>query len=188
MKYTKKVNPLQNLWLTGTVIVLAVSGLVLTRQLLAASTGQLYLSPANQSVANGNDLVINVVVNTGGNAVSTVQSVLTYPSSKFSYVSMTPGAAFSTFPTPVVSAGSIQFTAGTVSPVTGIQTVATVTLKAINTGSSSVSLAAVCDPGNFAPTCSAAWDASTSENDLASVTGGTYTTTKAHGSRKPPKQ
>ncbi len=168
------------LWLAITItVVVAVllSGLSPTAN--AAATAQLYLSPASQSVTVGSNLVVSIVINTGGASVNSVQSVLTYPSATFSYVGTSPGSSFGVFPAPSVSAGSIQFTAGSTSGVSGTQTVAVVTLKATATGSASLSLAPVCAAGNYALTCSAAYDSVTSSNDLASVSGGSYTTSAA---------
>lgn len=163
--------------LGGVALIVALQALLAAMPLTAnaAATAQLYLSPSSQSVTNGSNLTFSVVVNTNGTSVNSVQSVLTYSAANFSYVSISPGAAFGIFPSPSVSSGSIQFSAATTGSVTGTQTVATITLKAVGNGSSPMSLAAVCAPGDYSLSCSAAYNSSTSENDLASVSGGTYT-------------
>lgn len=163
------------LWLAITITVVAavlLSGL--SPRANAAATAQLYLSPASQSITVGSNLVVSIMINTGGASINSVQSVITYPSATFSYVSTSPGSSFGVFPAPSVSAGSIQFTAGSTSSVSGTQTVAVVTLKSTATGSALLNLASVCATGNYALTCSAAYDSVTSSNDLASVSGGSY--------------
>ncbi|GEM_PF-4515055 len=139
---------------------------------------RLFVSPTSQNVPVGSNVTMSIMIDTGGASVNTVQSVLTYSTADFSLVSITPGSSFGSFPT-TASSGSIQFAAAATGPVTGIQTVATVTFQAIGVGSSSVALASVCPIGSFALTCSAAYDSSTSANDLGTtnnpISNGTYT-------------
>jgi chitinase len=141
----------------------------------AVTSARLYLSPASQTVTTGSTVVVTVMIDTGGASVNTAQSVLTYSAANFSLVSITPSAAFASFPNPVETSGSIQFSAGSTTAQTGVQTVATVTLTATGTGTSAISLAGVCPAGNFGLTCSAAYDSVTSNNDLGTVTNGSYT-------------
>ena len=159
------------------LVVATTLPLLISPKIAKASSGdQLYLSPSSQSVTNGSNLVVSIVINTGGDSINTVQTVFTYSASDYSLVSIVPGSSFGSFPnTP--SVGSIQFSAATTGSVTGTQTAATVTLHATNIGTSSMSLASVCPPGDYALTCSAAYDSSTSNNDLSSVGGGSYTVT-----------
>jgi chitodextrinase len=163
------------------VILVAIAGVsTLLLSHAAGNSAQLSLSPATQSITSGNDIVVTVMMNTNGTSINAVQSVLTYPTANFSLVSITPGSAFSSFPTPVETPGSIEFSAATTTAVTGIQTVATVTLAATGTGTAPISLASVCPGGNFALTCSAAYDSVTSDNDLggtSAITNGSYTVT-----------
>lgn len=145
----------------------------------AASNAQLYLSPASQSVVTGNNIAVNIVVNTAGSSINDVQSVITYNSSHFSLVSVTPGGAFGSLSNPSKPAGTIEFNvaANGGTKVSGVQTVVVITLHATSTGTSAISLTSICGPGNFASTCSAAWDSTTSNNDLGSVANGSYTVT-----------
>jgi hypothetical protein len=139
-----------------------------------AAATQLYLSPANQSFTNGSNLVVSVVVNTGGASINTIQTVFTYTAADYNFVSITSGASFGTFTYTQLS-GSIQFTAATTGSVSGVQTAAAITLKAISLSNTTMGLAGVCPAGNYALTCSAAYDSMTSDNDLSSVAGGSYT-------------
>lgn len=149
----------------------------------AASGTQVYLTPASQSLTSGSNLVVSVMVNTGGASINDVQSSLTYSASSLSLVSIAPGTAFNSFPDST-SSGSIQFSAGTSTPVTGIQTVATMTFHAATAGTSAISFnSSLCGPGNYTLTCTAAYDGATSNNDLSDATtpivNGSYTVTAA---------
>lgn len=139
------------------------------------TTPTLYISPASQSVAIGSDVTVNVTIDTASTSVNTVQTVVTYDANKFSFVGMTPGASFSAAFPNSASSGSISLTAGSTIPVSGIQTVATITLRATSSGSAPITLAGVCPAGDYGSTCSAAYDSVTSENVLNTVTSGTYT-------------
>ncbi|MGD0284340.1 MAG: hypothetical protein ABSB12_01970 [Candidatus Saccharimonadales bacterium] len=157
------------------VVVVACLPLIWETPLTQAAAGaQLYLAPASQSVTNGNNLTLSIDINTNGSSVNAIQSIFSYSATDYSLVSITPGTSFSSFPTTQAS-GSIQFTAGTTSSVTGTQTVAIVILRAINTGTSAMTLTNVlCSASNNFSNCSAAYDSTTSDNDLSSVTGGSY--------------
>lgn len=154
-------------------VIAALPLLSQTRPIQAAAGTRLYLSPASQSVTTGSNMVIAITIDPSGTSINTVQSVLSYSAANFTLVSITPGAAFGSFPN-TASSGSIQFSAASSSPVTTVQTVATVTLHGTGTGSSAISLAGVCPAGNYALTCSAAYDSNTSNNDLGSVSNGSY--------------
>lgn len=142
----------------------------------AATTPTLYLTPASQTVITGSDITVSVMVDSAGASINTVQTILTYSATNFSFVSITPDPAFSAaFPTSNVP-GSIQFTAGSTTPVVGIQKVATVTLRATGVGTSPLSFAAVCPPNDFSPTCSAVYATTTgAPNVLTTVTNGSFT-------------
>jgi len=174
IRHIAKTN--QRLLLLLLVFVLAGVGLS-THNFASASaaTALLSVSPASGIVTKGSTLVVSVVVNTSGNTINDVQSVLTYPSSLLSYTSIVAGASFNAT-APTLSSGSIEFgdsaTAG--STVTGTQTVATVTFTATNTGTAAVNLATVCPANSYALTCSAAYDSANSDNDLASVHDGSF--------------
>jgi hypothetical protein len=155
------------------IVFTAIPFLSQPQTIHASSSDGLTLSPTAQTTTVGSNLVVTISITTGGDSINTVQSVVTYDASKYSLVGVSPGATFGSFPNTTTS-NSISFSAATATPVTGTQTVATVTLHAIAVGTSQVTLASVCPPGNYALTCSAAYDSSTSDNDLATVTGGTY--------------
>lgn len=152
-----------------------LAGLLAVPRLTSAADGtRLYVSPSSQSVAAGGNTVISVIIDTAGESVNTVQSVITYDAAKFSFVSIVPGSAFSAAFPNSHSDGSVQFSAGSLNGLTGQQTVATLTLTAKASGSSSVTLAGVCPPGNYAATCSAAYDSVTSNNVLGQIAAGSF--------------
>ncbi|HVA11222.1 MAG TPA: fibronectin type III domain-containing protein [Candidatus Dormibacteraeota bacterium] len=161
------------------VLVTAIGG---TYYLVASHadsvTAQLSLSPASQSVTVGSDMVVNLDLNTNGNLISRVQSVLTYSPAYFSITNISPGVA-SNFTARPLASGQIQLTENTANPVIGPAIdVATITLHAIANGTTTLSLSTVCPMGNYyGSICSAAYGPSTSAptiNDLSSVTGGNY--------------
>lgn len=138
---------------------------------------QLYLSPTSQSVATGKNLVIDIMVDTAGSSINDVQSVFKYSSSTFSLVNIKAGSSFGNLSVPQKPAGTIEFNAAANpgSKVSGTQKVAEVTLHATGTGDSTASLAEVCASGNTSSfTCSAAYDSTTNNNDLGTVSGGSY--------------
>jgi len=142
----------------------------------ASSGDQLSLSPSSQSVTTGSNLVVSVVIDPGGDSINSVQTIFTYSATNYSLVSIVPGSSFTGAFTNTASSGSIQFVAGTTGSVTSMQTAATITLHATNTGTSSMSLTSVCPSGIYV-SCSAAYDSTTDNNDLSSVSGGSYTVT-----------
>jgi hypothetical protein len=154
------------------VIIVGIGGVVTLLYSHAASgSATLSISPSSQTVTTGSDITITVSLNPEANSINTVQTVVSYPSADFSLVSAVGGSSFGSFvDTP--ASGSVSFTAGASTPVTGtsLVTVATITLQAIGTGTSlPVSLATVCPTGDYALTCSAAYDATTNDNDLGSI-------------------
>ena len=161
--------------LTVVAIIFGTAPLFVAHSVFADTGAQLSLSPSSLTVTQNSDLTLNVDINTNGDSVNAVQSYLTYSTSDFSFVSATAGSEFSSaFPNSETN-GNIVFSAGTSSSVNGTATVATIVLKATNTGTSNITLANVCSAGDYTSSnCSAAYDAGTSDNDLSSVVGGTY--------------
>ena len=144
----------------------------------STDTATLSLSPNTQSVTSGSDIVVTVALSAGTASVLSVQSILTYNPADFTFVSAAQGSAFAAAFPYTTASGSVTFTAASTTPVTTDQTVAVITLQATGAGgTSAVSLADVCPSGNVTATCSAAWDSTTSDNDLASVAGANYTVT-----------
>lgn len=145
---------------------------------LGASGSQLSISAASSSVANGSNVNFNVMLNAGSSTVNAVQTVVTFPP-QFTYVSVVAGA-FPTGFTSSVSGNNIKLMGGSTTALTGNQAVATVTLRAANTGNASVSLANVCT-GTASSTCSAAIDAGSHKNDLASIANTNVTVGSGQG-------
>jgi hypothetical protein len=144
----------------------------------AAASTNLAVTPSSASVVDGNNVTFSVTLTPSGSSINTVQSVLTYNPANFSLVSAAAGSAFNTSTTPVETPGSVGFTVtNTGAPITTNVTVETITLKANATGTSGLNLAAVCPAGNYAATCSAAYDSVTNDNDLGGVSNASYTIT-----------
>jgi hypothetical protein len=172
-----KHSPLGMLVMVAAVAVVPIMGAV--QPAYADTDSTLYLSPAtDQTVTTGDDVTVNIIVDTGDDTINEAQTVFTYSASNFSLVSFTTNTAvFPSIIGPTETSGSIDFSAYTTGTVTGIQTVATVVLQATGTGTSTMSLTpTICASGNNFESCSAAYDSTTSDNDLGSVTdSGNYT-------------
>ncbi len=178
LKLTKKITTLSLVLFAAFAAIVSLS--LASPSVHAAGTATLSLSPSRQTVSTGSNLTLTVYVNPSGSSINTVQSQLTYPSANFSFVSETPAGSFTANASPaaITSSGTVTFAAGTTTPVSGSSSVAvaSIVLKANTAGASlPINLASVCAAGNYALTCSAAYDSSTSVNDLSTVTGGSYT-------------
>lgn len=162
------------------VLICAIGGTYYLVASHADSTAsELSLSPANQTVTVGTNMVVAVDMNTAGNPIGRIQSVLTYSATNFKLVNIVPGVA-SNFSSNPLTSGSVQLTENPSTPANGTNvTVATITLQAIAAGPSSISLSGICPDGNYyGSTCSAIYGPTTTiptDNELSNVTGGNYT-------------
>jgi hypothetical protein len=105
----------------------------------AAPPGSLYLSPSTGSPGVGDELDVQIRVNTGAQFTNAVQANLTYPSSQLSVL----GFDDSTSSFPVVaqqqaSNGLIQVAKGAFTPVDGDTNLTTVRFQVIGTGTAQV--------------------------------------------------
>jgi len=132
----------------------------------ASGTGTLTLSPATSSVSLGANLTVTIVENSGTTSVNSVEADLTYDQTKLQFVSIdTSTSPFNISALASGGSGTVSVASATATPVTGQQTVAVVTFKAIGLGSTPVA---------FASTSGIA--ESTNNTDfLGSTTGATYT-------------
>jgi hypothetical protein len=136
-----------------------------------STTASLSLSQSSQTVTTGSDITVTLVLNPDGNSINTVQSVLSYPSANFNFVSAVAGSSLGNF-IYTKNTGSVTITAASTTPVSGTSpvTVAVITLASNSIGNNlALSLASVCPSGNYALTCSAVYDSVNDNNDLASV-------------------
>lgn len=150
-----------------------ILGLVLLGAFLfnpqAALASTLSLSPGNGNVNVGSITSIQVILNTGGEAVNAVSAYISYPQDKFDIAWITTGSsAFSIEAEQSASNGLIKISRGSITPVNSASAnVATIGLKGKAVGSGSLSFTS----GSAAPRAS---DSSDSLN-LAGSKGGTYT-------------
>jgi hypothetical protein len=152
-------------------LVLVVTGIGLTISSHADATAQLTLTPSTSSVTKGSNIVVTVVLNSGssGNSVGTVQSALNY-SSNLTYVSASASGPFSQASLSPMS-GVVDFTMYNTSGVSGTNNVATLTFQANSTGTATLSLANVAASGDHSAGKSDAYDITSLNNDLGSVSG-----------------
>jgi hypothetical protein len=99
-----------------------------------------------------------------------VQTVISYPAARFSLVKAVAGSKFGTFvDTP--KNGALEITAGSTQPLTSTSTItaATITFRAKTSSNTSFKLANICPAGDYAVTCSAAYDSNGNNNVLVKV-------------------
>lgn len=100
------------------------------------------LAPSSGSVANGNNLVVRVNVDSYTNNHETVQVRLTYDPSKFSYQSHDASASnYNTGGVDETGTGYVQIVRGNTSPLTGSQVFVDVTFQAlVGTGTGEIGI------------------------------------------------
>ena len=148
MKKVKLYNsaPRRMLIVLSTLVLAVVGAYLLTRG-KAASLATLSLNPASSQVGLGSNIVVNIVENSSTVPVNAVQANLTYDQTKLQYVSTDiTTSPFTTVVENTGGAGSVKLGLAILSTsVTGPQTVAKVTFKAIATGAAPISFAAGSD-------------------------------------------
>jgi hypothetical protein len=102
---------------------------------------KLYIKPANQDVAAGSTVTLEIWVDTGGDPVNAVQANLTYPTDKFDFNSIdAKGSAFEVQAMSTGGDGKINIARGHIGDVKGSALVAKVLLVAkTNSGAADVS-------------------------------------------------
>jgi hypothetical protein len=117
-------------------VVVVVGGYMVAKS--HAATNQLYLSPSSGNVIEGNNVDVAVRMDSGTDPVNAVQANLTYDPTKLQFVSISAaGSAFGLEAQSAGGAGTVSIaraTSGGAAPVTGDQLVATVTFKALVSG------------------------------------------------------
>ena len=112
-------------------------GLTVPQVSLAASY---LLSPADGSFEVGKTFAVKVMVNAGTDAVNTGEATITYDTSKLTAVSVSKeGSPFNLWVVePKISGGTITFSGGGTTAISGSKAVATITFKAKAEGSAKV--------------------------------------------------
>jgi len=140
-----------------------------------AAEASLSLSPRTQSVEVGETLSLDVVLNTDGAPVSSVDVVLQYPTDKLEYVSATAGSILPTMVVREDTPGTLRINlTATTSPFEGTGTLVTVDFKAKAQGTAAVTFVFVAG--------STTSDSNVNSNNsdiLSVVSGGEYTITAA---------
>lgn len=115
-----------------------VAGLLPTK-VFAATSASVYVLSGSSSVVKGNNITVQVRVNSGTNPMDSAQAILNFTSSLLQYVSYSPGA-FSPFK--VSPSGESFSYIGTIlgGSISSDQLMFSVTFKAIATGSATLSI------------------------------------------------
>ncbi len=135
-----------------------------------AADASLSLSPKTQTVEVGNNLVVNLNLDTDDAAVSSVDAVLDYPVDELEYVKTTATTNFPNVTATDSPKGRLHLHLTTSSGTfIGVDKIATITFKALKSGQA---------PVTFVFTQGASDDSNVmynSEDILTTVSGGTYT-------------
>lgn len=141
---------------------------IFNADLALAST--LKLSPGTGSVEIGKTLSVKVNLNTGGDSVNAVAAYISYPSDLLDVTYVTAGGRFSIEAENSFGGGQIKISRGSISPVSGNVTIATIGFKGKAIGSATVAFTA----GSAAPRASD----STDSLSPGSSSGGTINVVK----------
>lgn len=162
------------------------------RPVPAYAAASLSLSPASSTKAVGNTFSVDIVVDTGGDAIGGVTAILTYDTTRLQAQStaLTPGPIFGTSVSPFTNSidattGQIRYDSGTLGTAyTGRGTLATMTFRAIAVGTAQVNF--TFNPSSTTGTSLVA-AATGPTNLLTTVNNGTYTiTSTGTGGTLPP--
>jgi hypothetical protein len=118
------------------VAVLAAAGLAgLVTPVAASATASLYLTPSTGSPSVGDELDVQIRVNTGAQLTNAVQANFTYPSSQVSVVGFdNSNTSFPVVAQQQASNGLIQVAGGAFTPVSGDANLTTIRFQVTGTG------------------------------------------------------
>lgn len=158
--------------------LILIAFLMLSKPVAAFAAASLSLSPATASKSINDTFNVDIILDTGGEAVSGATAILTYNTTKLSITTgsqITAGAIFSNPLTNTVNAstGEIRFDSGSLGTAyTGRGTMATISFRALAAGNAAVNF-------TFVPTSttntSLVAAASSPTNILTTVNNGVYT-------------
>ncbi len=157
------------------VLVLVVVFLSSFASAALAADASLSLSPKTKTIGVGDSLAVDVNLDTDGAAVSSVDVVLDYPTTKLEYVKTTATTSFPNVSVRDDPKGTLHINLTTSSGTfTGVDKIATITFKALATGQAPITFVftqgSTTDDSNVN---------SNNQDILATVSGGTYTITTA---------
>lgn len=142
-----------------------------------SAEGTLYLSPTSKTVNVGSNFTVAIRVDSKGININAVQANLSYPTSKLDFVSIS--AAGSAFPVQLENSGgggSVRIARMNPTPVKGDNLIASVTFKAKNAGTATVSFASG----------TAVVKSSDNKELITTKNGGSYTIKSANPPPPPP--
>jgi hypothetical protein len=126
----------------------------------------MYLNPASGSHSAGSTFTVQIKENSYTDMVNAVQADLTYPTAKLQFVSTSlSGTAFGVTASNSGGGGNVSIALGTITAVSGDKLIATVTFKALASGTASVTF----------KNSSAVLSSTTNTNVAQAFNGGTYT-------------
>src|SRR5260221_7884367 len=106
-----------------------------------AEASTLQFSTDSQKIQLGDTFQVNVKLNTQNEAVNALATNISYPSDKLEVISISTANTFPILAEQIVDGNSIKLAQGSVDPVNGVFSVATVTFKAKGLGNANLSFA-----------------------------------------------
>lgn len=149
--------------------VLLLFGVFASQAVLVLASSTFYFIPSKKYISFPNTQVVDLWLNTDGEAVNAFSAYMQYPQDILSISDVSASTAFPIVAEKSFNAGSIRITRGTISPVSGNMPLETFVLKGLSEGVAHVSFVA----GSAAPRYS---DSSDSLS-LARSIDGVYTVT-----------
>lgn len=98
------------------------------------------LSPASGNISQGGTLSVRLNLNTGGDSVNGFSAFLSYPADKVEVSSISYGSRFAIAAEGAFGGGSIRISRGSIEPVSGSVTVATINFRGKSPGAAAVSM------------------------------------------------
>ena len=137
---TRRLAPCKRIFCVAVAAAAGLGGLAApAAAATTAPQASLYLTPAAGSPGVGDELDVQIRVNTGSQQTNAVQADLTYPSSKLSVLGFDNSTtAFPITAQQQASNGLIQVARGTVTPVSGDTNLTTIRFRVIGTGTAQV--------------------------------------------------
>ncbi len=165
-----KPNSLSKGFFSFALLFALIGGGYMTFKSFAASGAYLYLNPSSATVYPQSTFDVQIWEQSGTRAVNAVQSIVTYPSDKLSYVSTS--FAYSSFSIVAQSShsnGSVSISNASTTPRTGAHLVAIIRFKFLVSSSSGISV-----PINFGPSSQILASSSPPSNIIGYTQGATF--------------
>lgn len=141
MRFGQAINGVSYRWkILSALLIMPLATIVLFGASPARAAGTMTLNPSSGTVNVGDNLQVTLEVDTGGDGTNAVSAVINYPSGLFDTVTIDSSTSdYSITAVETASGGVINIQRGNVTDVTGVATVAVITLHASAAGNADLS-------------------------------------------------